>query len=113
MLFVSLVKIQSSKLDLPIAKTLRQIQYYKDSLKFSFFCRTIKDWNILPEDTTNNTTTDAFKEGLSLEMLIKTLSNDNGLCLLCLMPLSTLYQMYCGGQYYLRMKPKSLRNFMT
>ena len=53
-------------------QTFRQIQCIKDSYKFSFFCRTIKDWNKLPENITNNTTTDAFKEGLSHEVLLKT-----------------------------------------
>ena len=28
--------------------TIRQIQCNKESIKFSFFCRTIKDWNKLP-----------------------------------------------------------------
>ena len=52
--------------------TFRQIQCNKDRYKFSFFCRTIKDWNKLPENITNNTTTDAFKEGLLHEVLLKT-----------------------------------------
>ena len=51
---------------------LRQIQRNKDSYKFSFFCRTIKDWNKLPENIINNSTTDAFKEVLSHEMFLKT-----------------------------------------
>jgi hypothetical protein len=53
-------------------QTFWQIQCNKDSYKFSFFCRTIKDWNKLPENITNNTTTDAFKESLSHEVLLKT-----------------------------------------
>ena len=32
-------------------QTFRQIQYNKDSYKFSFFCK-IKDWNKLPENIT-------------------------------------------------------------
>jgi hypothetical protein len=50
-------------------KTFRKIQRNKDSYKLSFFCRTIKDWNELPENITNNSTTDVFKEGLSHAML--------------------------------------------
>ena len=53
-------------------QTFRQIQCNKDSYKLSFFHRTIKNWNKLPENITNNTTTDAFKEGLSHEVLLKT-----------------------------------------
>ena len=34
------------------SNTIRQIQCNKDSFKFSFFCRTIKDWNKLPEHIT-------------------------------------------------------------
>jgi hypothetical protein len=44
----------------------------KDSYTFSFFHRTIKNWNKLTENITNNTTTDAFKEGLSHGVLLKT-----------------------------------------
>jgi hypothetical protein len=39
----------------------RQIQCNKDSYKCSFFCQTIKDWNILSPDITKNTTTEPFK----------------------------------------------------
>jgi hypothetical protein len=53
-------------------QTFRQIQCNKDSYNFSFFCRTIKDWNQLPKNITNNATTDAFKESLSHELLLKT-----------------------------------------
>jgi hypothetical protein len=40
------------------SNTIRQIQCNKDSFKFSFFCRTIKDWNKLPEHITNSTSTE-------------------------------------------------------
>jgi hypothetical protein len=33
-------------------QTFRQIQCNKDSYNFSFFCRTIKDWNQLPKNIT-------------------------------------------------------------
>jgi hypothetical protein len=33
---------------------------FKDSFKFSFFCRTIKDWNKLPEHISNSTSTEIF-----------------------------------------------------
>ena len=66
-----LVKSQS-KTRFTRYKTFRKIQRNKDSYKLSFFCRTIKDWNELPENITNNSTTDAFKEVLSHEMFLKT-----------------------------------------
>ena len=53
--------------DLPI-----QIQCNKDSFKFSFFCRTIKDWNKLPEHITNSTSTEIFRERLTHDVLLKT-----------------------------------------
>jgi hypothetical protein len=54
--------------DLPI-----QIQSNKDSFKFSFFCRTIKDWNKLPEHITNSSGyTEIFRERLTHDVLLKT-----------------------------------------
>jgi hypothetical protein len=45
----------------------RQIQCNKDSYKCSFFCQTIKDWNILSPDITKNTTTEPFKGAFTHE----------------------------------------------
>ena len=53
-------------------QTYRQIQCNKDSYKFSFFCRTIKDWNNIPANIANITTTDTFKEALSHSLLLET-----------------------------------------
>jgi hypothetical protein len=44
------------------SNTIRQIQCNKDSFKFSFFCRTIKDWNKLLEHITNSTSTEIFRD---------------------------------------------------
>jgi hypothetical protein len=52
-----------------IPNTIRQIQCNKDSFKFSFFCRTIKDWNKLPEHITNSTSTEIFRERLTHDVL--------------------------------------------
>lgn len=54
------------------SNTIRQIQCNKDSFKFSFFCRTIKDWNKLPEHITNSTSTEIFRERLTHDVLLKT-----------------------------------------
>ena len=54
------------------SNTIRQIQCIKDSFKFSFFCRTIKDWNKLPEHITNSTSTEMFRERLTQNVLLKT-----------------------------------------
>ena len=54
------------------SNTIRQIQCNKDSFKFSFFCRTIKDWNKLPEHITNSTSTEFFRERLTHDVLRKT-----------------------------------------
>ena len=51
------------------SNTIRQIQCNKDSFKFSFFCRTIKDWNKLPENITNSTSIDIFRERLTHDVL--------------------------------------------
>jgi hypothetical protein len=48
------------------------IQCNKDSFKFSFFCRTIKDWNKLPEHITNSNSTEIFRERLTHDVLLKT-----------------------------------------
>jgi hypothetical protein len=54
------------------SNTIRQIQCNKDSLKFSFFCRTIKDWNKLPEHFTNSTSPEIFRERPTHDVLLKT-----------------------------------------
>ena len=36
----------------------------KDIFKFSFFPRTINEWNSLPEDIVNTTSVDSFKSKL-------------------------------------------------
>ena len=37
----------------------------KDSFKFSFFPRTINEWNSLPKDIVNATSVDSFKSKLT------------------------------------------------
>ena len=66
-----LIKSQS-KTQTTHNQTLDKSNVIKDSYTFSFFHRTIKNWNKLTENITNNTTTDAFKEGLSHGVLLKT-----------------------------------------
>jgi hypothetical protein len=41
------------------------------NFKFSLFCRTIKDWNKLPEHITNSTSTEFLREGLTHDVLLK------------------------------------------
>lgn len=57
--------------------TYRQIQCNKNSFKFSFFCRTIKDWNKLPLQITQCSSTDAFKEALAHDVLLETFPHIN------------------------------------
>ena len=54
------------------SNTIRQIQCNKDSFKFSFFCRTIKDWNKLLEHITNSTSKEIFRDRLTHDVLLKT-----------------------------------------
>ena len=55
------------------SNTIRYMQCNTDSFKFAFFCRTIKDWNKLPEHIKNSTSTEMLRERLTHDVLLKTL----------------------------------------